>query len=288
MKKYLIQLCVHPSVHEAEVFSSPGTARLVHRFGLTPGLAFDLRTGWDLNDPAQHERPILIVASWSGHSVGTSHMRWMMDIYRWQVAQGRFFVHQYSGMLFEKFCTMKSILVSYVDSWRTLVTNCEEIHNNLSKLKCRSHVAENCIVAVVLGLRRVLTRIGCLQAFESDSVTGASLLSKLCEEAMQLDIKYMQEMNVKTPCEHGAVKEQGLTPIGTRWVFTNKGDTEHPFIRARLVAQETKRTTNMELTDTSTTLAATPLVEGFRFLLSRAMTGEKKEEPTGCVGHSIL
>ena len=52
---------------------------------------------------------------------------------------------------------MESMLVSYVDGWRTFVTNCEEIHNNLSKLTCRSHVAENCIVAVILGLRRALT-----------------------------------------------------------------------------------------------------------------------------------
>ena len=66
-----------------------------------------------------------------------------------------------------------------------------------------------------------------------DSVTGASLPSKLCEEAMQLDIKYMKEMNVYTACEYGAMKEQGLTPIGTRWVSTHKGDTEHHFIRAR-------------------------------------------------------
>ena len=86
---------------------------------------------------------------------------------------------------------------------------------------------------------------------------------------------------VHTHCEHGAVIEQGLALIGTRWVFTNKGDTEHPFIQARLVDQETKRTTNMDLTDTSMTIAATPPVEGFRFLLSRAMTGEKKRNPQG-------
>ena len=67
----------------------------------------------------------------------------------------------------------------------------------------------------------------------------------------------MKQMHLYTPCEHGAVKEQGLTPIGTRWVFTNKGDTEHPIIRARLVAQETKRTTNTDLTDMSMTFAAT-------------------------------
>ena len=45
--------------------------------------------------------------------------------------------------------------------------NCEEMHNNLSKLNCRSHVAENCIVAMILGLRQALTRIGCLLALES-------------------------------------------------------------------------------------------------------------------------
>ena len=56
VKKELIQFGVHPSVHMAEVFSSPRIARLVHRFGLTPGLAFDLRTGWDLNDPAQRAK----------------------------------------------------------------------------------------------------------------------------------------------------------------------------------------------------------------------------------------
>ena len=67
---------------------------------------------------------------------------------------------------------------------------------------------------------------------------------------MQLEIKYMKEMNAYTPCEHGATKVQGLTLIGTRRVFTNKGDTEHPFILARLVAQETKGTTNVDLTDT--------------------------------------
>ena len=73
------------------------------------------------------------------------------------------------------------------------------------------------------------------------------------------------------------LKEQGLTPIGTRWFLTNKVDMEHPLIRARLVAKETKKTTRMDLTDTSMAFAVTPLVEGIRFLLSRAMSGEKKQ-----------
>ena len=89
-------------------------------------------------------------------------------------------------------------------------------------------------MAVIRGLRQALTRIGCLHALESgptveetcpaemadydhlycDNITGASLPSEMSEEAMQLEIKYMKEMNVYTLCEHGAVKEQGLTPIG--------------------------------------------------------------------------
>ena len=77
-------------------FQAEGLHVFVHMFGLTPGLAFDLRTGWDLNDPAQHakmwshlqhESPMLMIGSWSGHSARTSHMRWMMDIYRRQVAK---------------------------------------------------------------------------------------------------------------------------------------------------------------------------------------------------------
>ena len=137
---------MHPSVHVAEVFSSPGNARFVHRFGLTPGLAFDLRTRWDLDDPAQraklcshlqHQRPILIVGSWSGHGARMSHMRWMMDTYRWQVAQGRFFAHQHSGNLPRnaEICAMKSILVSSVDCWRTFITTCEQIHNLSATLR---------------------------------------------------------------------------------------------------------------------------------------------------------
>ena len=40
----------------AEVFPSLGTARFVHRFDFTFEIALDLRTGWDLNDPAQRTK----------------------------------------------------------------------------------------------------------------------------------------------------------------------------------------------------------------------------------------
>ena len=62
------------------------------------------------------------------------------------------------------FATRKANLDSWELEWtpcidfgvlcRRLVANCEEAHGIiLSKLNCRSHVAENCVVAMVLGLR---------------------------------------------------------------------------------------------------------------------------------------
>ena len=82
VKKDLLQLCVHPSLHVAEVFSSPGKALFVHRFGVTPGLALDSRTRWDMNDPtqrakiwshSQQERSILIVGSSAGPAEDDTH-----------------------------------------------------------------------------------------------------------------------------------------------------------------------------------------------------------------------
>ena len=101
---------------------------------------------------------------------------------------------------------MKSVVVSRIDWWRTFLTTFEGIHNNLSKLDCGSRSAENCVLAMIRGLRQALTRIGPLQALESgptveepcpaemadcdhvycDNVTGASLPSEMCE-AMQLE-----------------------------------------------------------------------------------------------------
>ena len=59
-------------VHVSEVFSPPRCIAVASRFGLNPGLAFDLRTGRDLND-RDHlaelwdylatERPLLVVGS---------------------------------------------------------------------------------------------------------------------------------------------------------------------------------------------------------------------------------
>ena len=85
-----------------------------------------------------------------------------------------------------------------------------------------------------------------------------------------------------TPCEHGAVKAQGthsdwdtLGPSRTRAIQNIL------VIRARLVAQVTKRTTSMDLTDTFMTFVATPPVEGFRVPSLKGYDGREKEESAG-------
>ena len=70
--------------------------------------------------------------------------------------------------------------------------------------------------------------------------------------------------------------KSGLKAIGTRWVYTNKGDAAIPFIRARLVAQETKRVSELTPEDASSTFAATPPLESLKVMLSRFMTGKRR------------
>lgn len=63
-----------------------------------------------------------------------------------------------------------------------------------------------------------------------------------------------------------------LETINTRFLYTDKGDTKHPNIRARLVAQETARV-NTLLPDETTSFATTPPLEGLRAMMSLVMAG---------------
>ena len=59
--------------------------------------------------------------------------------------------------------------------------------------------------------------------------------------------------------------KSGLKAIGTRWVYRNKGDAANPSIRARLVAQETKKVSELTLEDAISTCATTPPLESLKF-----------------------
>ena len=65
-------MAVGNQTHVSEVFSPPRFTAQCHRFGLTPGLAMDLRTGWDFDvaehrdkawEHLVHDQPYLVIGS---------------------------------------------------------------------------------------------------------------------------------------------------------------------------------------------------------------------------------
>ena len=63
MRKDLLQLGVQSPLRVVGVLLDPGKVCAVRRLGLTPGFALDLRTGWDLNDPAHRAKSVVTSAT---------------------------------------------------------------------------------------------------------------------------------------------------------------------------------------------------------------------------------
>ncbi len=106
----------------------------------------------------------------------------------------------------------------------------------------------------------------------NDEATGVRLCPQLVREAVKEESLFMRELQVYHEASEDYVKTHSLKAIGTRWIYANKGDATRPVVRARLVAQETKRVSSLAADD-SNNFAATPLLEGLRFMLSRCMAG---------------
>ena len=66
-------------------------------------------------------------------------------------------------------------------------------------------------------------------------------------------------------------RAHGQRVVGTRWVNCNKGDTQNPEIRCRLVCQEVKTYNSDEF------FAATPPVETLRMILSLAAEDPRRQ-----------
>ena len=74
-----------------------------------------------------------------------------------------------------------------------------------------------------------------------DDQSGQRLDPRLMIQARKDEIKYFREMGVYDKVDISeAGKETGRPPIGVRWVDINKGDSENPLYRSRLVAKEFK------------------------------------------------
>ena len=111
-----------------------------------------------------------------------------------------------------------------------------------------------------------------------DDITGELLSGELVRPARQEEMNYMSHLGV---WEYRLVSEclekTGRPPVPVRWVDTNRGDSEHPEVRSRLVVQETKGRTTIAPGDVVQTFAATPPLEALRAIASQAVDHYRSE-----------
>ena len=86
-----------------------------------------------------------------------------------------------------------------------------------------------------------------------DELTGLPLELKLVGDAIKEWLMFMRKLQVFHEVLVGYLDKSGLKAIGARWVYTNSCDAASTFIRAMLVAQETKRVSELTPEDTSST-----------------------------------
>ena len=100
-----------------------------------------------------------------------------------------------------------------------------------------------------------------------DDVTGKKLDKELVLQARAEQIGEVKKFQVylKVPIQN-CWNDTGTDPVGVRWLNVNKGDTQNPEIRCRIVAQEFNTQKREDL------FAATPPLEAKKILFSFAVT----------------
>ena len=86
-------------------------------------------------------------------------------------------------------------------------------------------------------------------------------------DAMKQELILMRKLQVYHGVLVSFLNKSGLKTIRTRWVYTNKGDAANPFIRARLVAQECDRVSELRSEDASSMSS----LQSLKFMLRRCM-----------------
>ena len=104
---------------------------------------------------------------------------------------------------------------------------------------------------------------GEMEAF--DDLSNEPLVPHMVVKARREELDYFNSMGVYEYATIGeCYKMTGKQPIGTRWIDVNKGDSQRPNYRSRLVAKEYKVDVRLDL------FAATSPTECLRLLLSKA------------------
>ena len=108
-----------------------------------------------------------------------------------------------------------------------------------------------------------------------DDISGKELVPKLVRAAREEELTVVDEMGVwEIRLISECIQVTGKKPTKVRWVDVNKGDSESPNVRSRIVAKDFKTDARPDL------FAATPPLEYLRYLVSRCASSQLGPERT--------
>ena len=102
-----------------------------------------------------------------------------------------------------------------------------------------------------------------------DDVNQVRLDPEEVRKARQEEVEYIKDMGVFRLIDRSEAVKQGIKIVDARWIDTNKGDADKPNMRSRYVGREFNNSKMEGL------FAATPPLEGLRYLIHRAATTGK-------------
>ena len=106
--------------------------------------------------------------------------------------------------------------------------------------------------------------------YATDDVSYAYLDPTFVVQARKVEIKRFDDTQVHDRVGRSEMLRRGGKCIKTRWIDVNKGDSQRPNYRSRLVGKEYKTYVDDSL------YAATPPLEALRLIMSRAATSNNK------------
>ena len=110
-----------------------------------------------------------------------------------------------------------------------------------------------------------------------DDVNGGVLDTKLTEEARKLEMDWLLKEKVYQKVLKSICAKEGISPIPLKWIDTNKGDMDKPFMRSRLVVRECTKGKHAKFAAMSPEqlFSAMPWLEALKLLVSLKMSLQK-------------
>ena len=108
----------------------------------------------------------------------------------------------------------------------------------------------------------------------TDDVHGGELPPQLVLEARHRELQYLRDRKVYTYASfREAIQRTGKPPLRLKWIDTNKGDSQAPRCRSRLVCTEVKPK------GAESVFSATPPLETLRALVAKAACDNPAHDP---------